>query len=217
MSSMRPEEILQKGAEEIGLHLGPRQVKAFFLYAEELSRWNRKMNLTRVQGGMDLITKHFLASLAFTVGFPRGLHLQLVDIGSGAGFPGVPIKVACPHLRLTLVEASRKKVSFLRHLCTLLNLQEIELVRARAEQLASDPRYRGRFDVGLVRAVGSREGLIGMVGPFLRPGGHLVVSAKAKEEGPFPEAGGLTFKESLQVTFCSGDLERRLLIWEKRG
>jgi 16S rRNA (guanine527-N7)-methyltransferase len=214
---MRPEEILEKGAEEIGLCLGPRQVKAFFLYAEELSRWNRKMNLTRVREGMDLITKHFLASLAFTVGFSRELHLQLVDIGSGAGFPGVPIKIACPHLGVTLVEASRKKVSFLRQLCTLLNLQEMESVQARAEQLATDPRYGGRFDVALVRAVGGRERLIGMVGPFLRPGGRVVVSARAKEEGPFPEAGGLAFRESLEVTFRSADLKRRLLIWEKRG
>ncbi len=174
------------------------------------------MNLTRVREGTDLIAKHFLASLAFTAAFPRELPLRLVDIGSGAGFPGIPIKIACPHLYLTLVEASRKKVSFLRHVCTLLNLGKIDAVRARAEELAPDPGYRGRFDVAVVRAVGSREGLIGMVEPLLRCGGRFVLSAKAEEEGPFPEAGGLAFKQSLQVRFSSLDLERRLLIWEKR-
>ena len=215
LSDMRPEGILRRGAEEIDLHLGPGQVEAFFLYAEELSRWNRKMNLTRVREGTDLIAKHFLASLAFTAAFPRELPLRLVDIGSGAGFPGIPIKIACPHFHLTLIEASRKKVSFLRHVCTLLNLREIEAVRARAEELAPDPRYGGRFDVAVVRAVGSREGLVGLAGPLLRRGGCFILSAKAQEEGPFPEAGGLAFKERLQVRFPSVDLERRLLIWEK--
>jgi len=213
---MRPEEILQRGAEDIGLYLGPRQLEAFLLYSGELSRWNRKMNLTRVREGIDLIAKHFLASLAFTAAFPRELPLRLADIGSGAGFPGIPIKVMCPHLHLTLIEASRKKVSFLRHICAILDLREIEAVRARAEELAADRGYRGRFDVAVVRAVGNREDLIEMVGPFLRPGGRFILSAKAKEEGPFPEAGGLAFKEILEVRFSCVGLERRLLIWEKR-
>jgi 16S rRNA (guanine527-N7)-methyltransferase len=211
----RPEGILQRGAEEIGLHLEPGQVEAFFLYAEELSRWNRKMNLTRIREGTDLIVKHFLASLAFTAAFPRELPLRLVDIGSGAGFPGIPIKIACPHLYLTLIEASRKKVSFLRHVCTLLKLREIEVVRARAEELASDRGYGGRFDVAVVRAVGSPEGLIGMAGALLRLGGRLILSAKVAEERSFPEGGGLAFKDSLRVRFPSVGLERKLLIWEK--
>jgi 16S rRNA (guanine527-N7)-methyltransferase len=105
-------ELLQKGAEALGLHLDPQQEEAFFLYEKELRRWNRKMNLTRVGGGMDLVATHFLASLAFTVAFPRDLPLKLVDIGTGAGLPGLPIKIACPHLDLTLIEASRKKASF---------------------------------------------------------------------------------------------------------
>ena len=214
-SSVQREELLQRGAEEIGLHLEQEQVEAFFLYAEELSRWNRRMNLTRIREGIDLVAKHFLASLAFTVAFPRELRLKLADVGSGAGFPGIPIKIACPQLNLTLIEASRKKASFLRHIALLLNLQGIESVQARAEELASDRKHQDRFEVALARAVGPRETLIGMVAPLLRPGGRLVLSAKEKEEGPLPEEKGLVFKESLRVRFSSVDLERRLLVWEK--
>jgi 16S rRNA (guanine527-N7)-methyltransferase len=91
-----------------------------------------------------------------------------VDIGSGAGFPGIPIKIACPHLEVTLIEASRKKSSFLRHILILLRLSRIECLRIRAEDLTEDARYQGRFDLAVARAAGPRENLYRVAAPLLR-------------------------------------------------
>jgi 16S rRNA (guanine527-N7)-methyltransferase len=201
----------------LDLDLAPDQLKAFSLYAEELLRWNRKMNLTGLHEEVDVVISHFLASLAFTVAFSRGLPLRMADIGSGAGFPGIPIKIACPQLRVTLVEASRKKVSFLHHVCTRLQLEGIEAVRARAEELAVRPSCREGFDICVARAVGRRESLLAVVGPLLRSEGRFILSAREREEGPWPESASLAFQQERKVRFPSLGLQRRLLIWERRA
>lgn len=201
----------------MNLRLASEQARAFSLYAEELLRWNRKMNLTGLHEEMDLVIKHFLASLAFATAFSHELPLRMADIGSGTGSPGIPLKILCPNLVVTLVEASRKKTSFLRHICVLLHLQGIECVRMRAEELAKDPSYGEGFDICVARAVGGRESLLRVAGRLLRPGGRLILSGREREEGPCAESASLVFKEKRKVRFTSLDLERTLLIWERRG
>jgi 16S rRNA (guanine527-N7)-methyltransferase len=211
------QELLQQGAGDIGLLLAVDQTRAFSLYAEELLRWNRKMNLTGAQEAMEIAVNHFLGSLAFTLGFPQDVPQKLVDVGSGAGFPGLPIKIACPALQVTLVESSRKKTSFLGHICRLLHLERIECIRARAEELAGDPAYRESFDVCVARAVGKTHFLVEISEGLLRPGGRLISSGREQAEGPVPGGGSLIFQENRRVRFTSLGLERRLLIWEKKG
>lgn len=215
--NLRFQELLQQGAREVGLLLAVDQIRAFALYAEELLRWNRKMNLTGARETMEIVTNHFLGSLAFPLGFGQDLPQKLVDVGSGAGFPGLPIKIACPALQVTLVDASRKKASFLGHICRLLHLERIECVRARAEELARDPAYRESFDVCVARAVGKTDFLIDISEGLLRPGGRLISAGREQAEGPFPGQGSLEFQENRRVRFASLGLERRLLIWEKKG
>ena len=199
------------------MSLSINQIRAFSIYAEELLRWNRKMNLTGARAATEVALNHFLGSLAFLLGFERDLPQNLVDVGSGAGFPGLPLKIACPALQVTLVEASRKKTSFLGHICRLLNLEGIQCIRARAEELAGDPAYRDSFDVCVARAVGKTDFLIDISGSLLRPGGRLISAGREQGEGPFPGRGSLAFRENRQVRFASVGLERRLLIWEKEG
>lgn len=213
----KPQDLLHQGARDLGLHFTSDQVQAFSLYGKELLRWNRRMNLTGLQREVEVVINHFLASLAFTVAFPRELPQSLADIGTGAGFPGIPIKIALPHLRVMLLEASRKKISFLRHICALLHLEGIEPVRMRAEELAADPAYRQRFDLCVVRAVGERERLLRVAGMLLRPGGRLILSGREKEEVPLPESELLAFRERRTVGFPTLGLQRSLLIWERKG
>ena len=216
-ASLWPPDLLRQGAREVGVCLDSNQIEAFSLYAQELLRWNRHMNLTALREVKEVMIKHFLGSLAFLAAFPRELALELVDIGSGAGFPGIPIQIACPQLSITLIEASRKKVSFLRHICALLELRGIECVRARAEDLAIDPRFGGRFDAALGRAVGKRQALLEVAAPLLRRSGSLILSGKEEEEEEnFPETPLLRFRETLRVRFPSLDFERKLLVWERR-
>jgi len=198
------------------LHLGPGQVQAFSIYAEELLRWNRRMNLTGLQEEADVVVKHFVASLAFTVAFPRGVSHRLADIGTGAGFPGIPMKIALPLLQVILVEASRKKISFLRHICTSLHLEGIRPVRMRAEDLAADAAYCEQFDLCVARAVGRRELLVRVAEALLRPGGCLILSGREKEEDPLPESNFLFFREARTVRIPSLGLVRSILVWEKR-
>ncbi|MDH7500595.1 MAG: 16S rRNA (guanine(527)-N(7))-methyltransferase RsmG [candidate division NC10 bacterium] len=209
--------LLWQAARDLGLHLASEQMEAFALYGEELLRWNRRMNLTGARREAEVVIDHFLASLAFAVAFPQGVPQRLADIGSGAGFPGIPLKIALPHLQVVLVEASRKKVSFLRHICTLLELKGIEPIRGRAEELASDPAHQQRFDLCVARAVGRKGFLLKVAGLLLRPGGRLIVSGREKEEGQVPGSSLLAFREVRKVGLPTPGLERSLLIWETRG
>lgn len=165
------------GAAKLGIGLTPEQVSSFEVYYSELEEWNRRVNLTAIVDYEGVQVKHFLDSL--TVAPLIGDHpSRLIDIGSGAGFPGIPLKVVYPGIDLTLVESVNKKAAFLRHLVARLDLEGVEVAAGRAETLAHDERYRELFDITICRAVASLATLAELSLPFCRIDGRFIAMKK---------------------------------------
>jgi len=167
---------LAEGAKALGLRLSDKQLAAFQVYYEELVAWNQKFNLTAITEYEQVQVRHFLDSLSCllveevrrTLARPDA---RAIDIGTGAGFPGIPLKLVCPGLHLTLLEATGKKVTFLEHMVERLGLQRVTTVHARAEELAHEPAQREAYDLALARAVADLPALVEYALPFCKPGG----------------------------------------------
>lgn len=165
-------DLIIEGALVFDIEVSHRQAGQFAAHAAELVRWNRKINLTAITDPFEVAVKHFLDSLPAARHVPEGA--TLLDIGSGGGFPGLPLKILMPSLAVTLIDSSRKKVNFLKHVIRTLQLENIEALHIRAEDLDHDPLYRNRFDVVVSRAVTSMGLFHRLALPFLTEGGRLV-------------------------------------------
>jgi 16S rRNA (guanine527-N7)-methyltransferase len=165
------------GAARMGMGLTPEQVSSFEIYYAEMVDWNRRVNLTSVVDYDEVQMKHFLDSLT-AVPLVGDESSRVIDIGSGAGFPGVPLKIACPGIELTLVESVNKKAVFLRHLVGRLALVGVEVAAGRAETLAHDSRYRERYDIALSRGVANLSTLAELALPFCAVGGRFIAMKK---------------------------------------
>lgn len=163
----------------MGLRLTDKQLAAFQTYYEELVAWNQKFNLTAITDYEPVQIRHFLDSLSCLLADEVRLALarsepRAIDVGSGAGFPGIPLKLVCPGLRLTLLEATGKKITFLEHVASLLALQRVTTIHARAEELGHDPAHREAYDLTLARAVADLPVLVEYALPFSKVGGWFV-------------------------------------------
>jgi len=167
---------LDERAQELAIRLTPLQLDQFEIYLKELAHWNQRINLTSVVGYEEVQVKHFLDSLTVALAVPGGLASagSVIDVGAGAGFPGLPLKVAFPHLRLVLVESVGKKADFLRHVVSILGLSGVEVYTGRAERLAHEPELREAFDVVATRALAGLAVLAEYTLPFCREGGLMV-------------------------------------------
>lgn len=165
-------DLIIEGAAAFGIDLNPGQTRQFAVHAAELVRWNQKVNITAITDPFEVALKHFLDSLPPARSIPE--DATLLDMGSGGGFPGLPLKVLKPSLTITLVDASRKKVSFLKHVIRTLKLDKIEALHIRSEDLADDPLYRHRFDVIISRALTSLDVFRCLAWPLLSNAGVMM-------------------------------------------
>ncbi len=172
----QPLKTLHKGAAHLGIPLTPHQLSQFQLYYQELTAWNRRANLTAITQEPDVESKHFLDSLTLCLAVPPAAlsHSSIIDIGAGAGFPGLPIKLAFPEVKLTLADSVAKKTRFLEHLVTTLALTGVLVLTARAEELARQPELRESFDIALARGVAKLPTLLEYTLPFCKTGGQVV-------------------------------------------
>ena len=152
-------------------------------HAAQLEKWNRHVNLTAIKGPADLARKHFLDAVAIQP-FLKAGNGRWMDMGTGGGFPGLPVKLLNPGIRMVLVDASRKKIHFLKHVVRILGIDGIEAVHARLDDLRDDPVFAARFDGILARGLADLERLAGLAAPLLAPGGILYAlkSPGAREE-----------------------------------
>jgi len=166
---------LSQGAKRLRIVLSREQVEAFSTYCRELIAERSRAGLTSLTDSEAVQRRHFLESLALLRALEDlgAIAPTAIDIGSGAGFPGLPIKIVRPELALTLVEATGKKADFLERLVQKLGLAGVTVVRARAEELAHDPAYRAAYPLALARAVAPLPVLVELALPFLRLGGYL--------------------------------------------
>jgi len=158
-------DLIIAGAEALDIDLNPGQTRQFAVHAAELVRWNQKINITAITDPFEVAVKHFLDSLPAARSMPA--DATVLDMGSGGGFPGLPLKILRPSLSITLIDASRKKVSFLKHVIRTLKLDNIEALHIRAEDLANNPLYRNRFNVIISRAVSSLDVFRRLAWPLL--------------------------------------------------
>ena len=176
------EKMIAEVQQLTGLRLTPRQVSAFEIFEHELLEWNEMFNLTAIRDVEGVRTKHFLDSLTCLIEMREHPPLRLIDIGTGAGFPGIPLKIVMPNLHLTLVESVSKKANFCSHMVELLNLENVQVVTKRAEEIGQDPRHREAYDWAVARAVAVLPILAEYLLPLVRVGGYSL--AQKGESGP---------------------------------
>jgi len=173
---------LVEGAGRLGIKLSAGQVKQFELYYQELIEWNKKFNLTSITDYHQVQIKHFLDSLTVVLALTNKElsqpNLSIIDIGTGAGFPGVPLKIFLGKPRLVVIESIAKKTTFVRHLVSELELDGTEVVLGRAEEIAHSSLYREQFDLAVSRAVALLPSLVELALPFCRVGGKFVAQKK---------------------------------------
>lgn len=172
-------------ANKFGVILAPLQQNQFEVYLRLLMAWNERMNLTAVRDPHTIIERHFYDSLTCTAVTGDLNSRALIDIGTGAGFPGLPLKIAFPQLQLTLVESSAKKTDFLRTIVAELNLSQVQILAERAETVARLPAHRAQYDWAVARAVSDMRVLAEYLLPFCRLGGHMLAQ---KGENAVPDA-----------------------------
>jgi 16S rRNA (guanine527-N7)-methyltransferase len=214
--------LLRHGAAQFKLELTDNQLDQFESYAEALTLWNQRVNLTRITAPDEVAIKHFLDSLSVTVALPGSTTgLTVIDIGSGAGFPGIPLKIALPHLRPTLLETTGKKTAFLEHLIDTLKLQHVTVLKARAELAGQEDTYREQYSVAVARAVGSLAVLAEYMLPFVKVGGLVIAQKGHFPQQEIQEAAhalqllGGKIKQVLSVTVPGLDGERHLVCVQK--
>jgi 16S rRNA (guanine527-N7)-methyltransferase len=171
-------EKLKSGAEKLGIELDSAQLEQFEVYYSELVAWNQKINLTAITGYEEVQLKHFLDALTVTLACKPADGANVIDVGTGAGIPGIPLKIVFSDIRLVLLEATVKKVSFLHHITQTLGLNDIEIIVGRAEEIAHVPKYREHFDLVLSRAVAALPTLVELTLPFCALGGSFIAPKK---------------------------------------
>lgn len=166
------ENILIEGASKLGIELNDKQASQFCEYARLLKEWNEKINLTAITDDEGIATKHFLDSI--TAILTNRVKGRMIDVGTGAGFPAIPIKIAKPEIEVTLLDSLNKRINFLNEVCTSLGLEGVQTVHARAEDGGKDAKYREKFDTAVSRAVANMTVLCELCLPFVKVGGTFL-------------------------------------------
>jgi len=213
--------VFVEGVRQLDLALSDIQLEQFLRYRTELLDWNIRMNLTAIIDPEEVLLKHFLDSLSLLNVYDQP-NTRLLDIGSGAGFPGIPLKIMRPTWQVVLLEATGKKVAFLQHVIETLQLQGIVALQGRAEDIAHNKEYRATFDVVTARAVAALPTLLEYASPFCRVGGQIILPKKGtlvEEIAQGKQAArqlGAIWKADAVVTLPGLDDGRRLLVWEQQ-
>jgi 16S rRNA (guanine527-N7)-methyltransferase len=214
---------LSEGAREFGVELTQEQLDRFDTYYHHLIEWNARINLTAITGYDEVRVLHFLDSLSVACVLPpeRRKGAKLIDVGAGGGFPGVPLAIAFPELKVTLLEATGKKVDFLRDLARRLELDNVATVQGRAEELGHGEQYRERYDLAVARAVAAMRTLAEYTLPFVPIGGTFV-AMKGVDAGEETQAAaraiellGGRLRELLPIRLPGLDEPRYLVVVDK--
>jgi len=221
-----PMKKLQYGAQKLGLHLTTEQLEQFEIYYQELVDWNERMNLTSITDYEEVQVKHFLDSLTVMMAIKpvaKGQRQKVIDVGTGAGLPGIPLKVLWPDIKLVLLEATTKKTKFLQHIVDRLGLDNVEIAVGRAEEAAHNTRYRGNFDLVVSRAVASLPALVEITLPFCAVGGRFISQKKGDIEREVEQSQkaidimGGSLREVKSIELAELHDKRYLVVIDKTG
>ncbi len=213
------EEILKTYLKKIDIELSKKQIEQFYTYMNLLLEWNEKINLTAITEPEEVILKHFVDSLTISAYIKKGS--KLVDMGTGAGFPGIPLKILRDDIEITLVDSLNKRINFLNEVIKELELREISTVHARAEEFGQNKKYREKFDIATSRAVANLSTLSEYLVPLVKLEGKIICmkGSEVKEEvenakNAIKILGGKMEKEE-SFNLPNSDMKRNLVIIKK--
>jgi len=210
---MNPKDRLITGCNALGVDIDDARAGMFMSYMDELVKWSLKINLTAITGPAEIISGHFLDSLALAQLLPRG-GFRAADIGAGAGLPGLAVKIVRPDMDLTLVEPQNKKATFLRHVIRTLGLDGVSVDECRVEDLAAE--RAGGYDIVLSRAFAEPGALASLAGPLLDADGRFVLSMGPSWDGTAPEGWRLVSTLRVEIPF-SGRTRTLVALTRKRS
>lgn len=216
------EEQFYEALQEKGFELSDAQKHQFKRYFEVLVEWNEKMNLTAITDAPSVYLKHFYDSItsAFYVDFTK--YESVCDVGAGAGFPSIPLKIIYPHLHVTIVDSLNKRITFLNHLAGELQLENVAFVHARAEEFGRNPKYREQFDVVTARAVARLSVLSELCIPLAKQGGLFVsmkgaaASEEMKDATRAVKLLGAVLQNEHEFLLPEENSERHIFVFEKK-
>ena len=214
-------DILKKGIEDLGLKCSDETIDKFSKYGEILVEWNQKMNLTGIEEEKEVYIQHFLDSVAAVKkGYIKD-GMSIIDVGTGAGFPGLPLRICLENSKVTLLDSLNKRINFLSEVCTNINIDDIELIHGRAEDFGKDEKYREQYDIATARAVAGLPILMEFCVPFIKVGGYFVclkgpnADTELEESRKAMEVLGLEFVEKIDVELPEIELKHNIVVFKK--
>lgn len=211
------DKLIKSAAASIGVELSDLQVDQFVKYYKILIEWNSFMNLTGITEYEEVVLKHFVDSLALCKSINVTKISSLIDIGTGAGFPGIPLKIAYPHLKVTLLDSLKKRIKFLNEVVMQLGLEEVETIHGRAEDFAKPSMKRESYDVCVSRAVANLASLSEYCLPYVKVGGYFVPYKSGKVDEELEESKKAVFllggkiEEEVKFNLPDSDISRSLI------
>lgn len=214
-------ELLKNGIEGFNINTNNGMLEKFKMYREILVDWNKKMNLTGIEDEKEVYIKHFLDSIsAVKNGYIKN-SMSIIDVGTGAGFPGIPLKICLDSLKLTLLDSLNKRINFLEEVSKELKLDNITFIHGRAEDFGKDEKYREKYDIATARAVAGLPILMEFCVPFVKVGGYFIclkgpnANLELEESQKAINILGLKFVEKIDVELPEMDLNHNILVFKK--
>lgn len=220
METAEFKKLLMESANELKIVLDDKQILRFQKYMSLLKEWNAKFNLTAIEEDRDVALKHFIDSLSIIPCFDSSMTTSVIDIGTGAGFPGIPIKITCENIQVTLLDSLDKRVRFLNEVINQLELKGIKSFHGRAEDFGTKQEFREKFDLAVARAVASLPVLLEYCVPFVKPGGRFIAMKGSSTEEVSQSKKALAIlggeiEDIIEITLPFSDIKRNIIIIRK--
>lgn len=218
---MNNTEMLRQGLKDFGIEPSDKMLNDFKVYREILVNWNQKMNLTGIEEEKEVYIKHFLDSVSAVVNGYIKDGMSIIDVGTGAGFPGLPLKICLENTNVTLLDSLNKRINFLKEVSNTLGLTNMEFIHGRAEDFGKSEQYREQYDIATARAVAGLPILMEFCVPFVKVGGYFVclkgpnANLELEESKAAMDVLGLEFVEKIDVELPETDLDHNILVFKK--